>query len=212
MTSASLSLTPLPLTHEAIEKGVERGREGRGSVYVFAVLSSAKWGVNCNWNAMLTSPYALIVSSVTHIGFPGGGDPGSCISVVAPGSGDGVGLVTCDVGDSEHLLGKCNTNFGKDDAASSAAIVSGIVALMIQANPSLTWRDIRRILIETAHSVGETGWRRNGAGLLVHPHFGFGMVNAQQAVHSALSLSLSPQPHRRPMRVTTGIFSSTRSF
>ena len=208
----SIFLTSRPHTHAAIARGVDEGRGRKGSVYIFSVPSLAKVGANCNWDSMMTSPFAIVVSSVTHAGFPAAGVPGSCISLTAPGSGDGVGLVTCDVGDTEHSLGKCNTNFGKDSAASSAAIASGVVSLMIQANPTLTWRDIRRILIETARPIGASGWRSNGARLQVHSYFGFGMIQAEHAVHRAIAESSLSIP-AVPFRIQTGTpFRSNQSW
>ena len=43
-------------------------------------------------------------------------------------------------------------------------IVSGVVALMLQANPNLTWRDVKHILANTAQKNDPTdaGWSLNG--------------------------------------------------
>jgi serine protease AprX len=57
----------------------------------------------------------------------------------------------------------------------AAPHVSGIVALMLEANPMLDWRDVKRILQETATNVpGEEAWET-----------GAGYVNAHAAVAMA---------------------------
>jgi hypothetical protein len=57
----------------------------------------------------------------------------------------------------------------------AAAEVSGVVALMIERNPSLTPAAVRRILMDTATRLGPKGNR----------DFGAGLVNAYEAVRAA---------------------------
>ncbi|MEQ9284286.1 MAG: S8 family serine peptidase [Marinovum algicola] len=90
--------------------------------------------------------------------------------------------------------------FGGTSAATP--VVSGVVALMLQANPDLGWRDVQNILaISAAHtgsayggsgSGSEVGdWLANGAGnwngggMSFHHSYGFGMVDAFAAVRMA---------------------------
>jgi serine protease AprX len=54
--------------------------------------------------------------------------------------------------------------------------VAGIVALMLDANPSLGWRPVERILTETARDLGKPGFDHA---------FGYGMANAFRAVERA---------------------------
>jgi hypothetical protein len=58
----------------------------------------------------------------------------------------------------------------------AAAEVSGVVALMLERNPSLTPADVRRILMATATDLGPKGR---------DPGFGAGLVNALRAVTGA---------------------------
>jgi hypothetical protein len=60
----------------------------------------------------------------------------------------------------------------------ASAQVSGVAALLIERNPSLTPGDVRRILTRTAKSLGPRGSERD---------FGAGLVDAYQAVSSARS-------------------------
>jgi subtilisin-like proprotein convertase family protein len=63
-------------------------------------------------------------------------------------------------------------------------MVAGVVALMLQANPNLTWRDVQHILVETALQVNpfDSDWVTNAADYLVNQKYGFGLVDADGAV------------------------------
>ena len=58
---------------------------------------------------------------------------------------------------------------------------------MLQANPDLTWRDVRYILARTARKVDptDTDWINNDAGIPVNHKYGFGVVDAAAAVTMA---------------------------
>jgi hypothetical protein len=56
--------------------------------------------------------------------------------------------------------------------------------LCIEANPNLTWRDVRYILAMSAEKIDDTDpdWTTNGAGYPVNHKYGFGRINAKGAV------------------------------
>ena len=78
-------------------------------------------------------------------------------------------------------------------------MVSGVVALMLEANSALTWRDVKHILATTAtqvdtsfsaaatNGINYVNWVTNSAGLKFHPWYGFGAVDATAAVNAATS-------------------------
>jgi len=66
----------------------------------------------------------------------------------------------------------------------AAPIVSGAVALMLQANPSLTPENVKAILQATAVSSGRYDQLTQGAGFL----------NARAAVEMARALAAEPPP------------------
>ena len=39
----------------------------------------------------------------------------------------------------------------------SAAMASAIIALALEANPSLTWRDVQHLVVKTSRPLGEMG-------------------------------------------------------
>ena len=69
---------------------------------------------------------------------------------------------------------------------------------MLDANPNLTWRDVKHILLTTATQIdasntytylgiNQYSWIENAAGYKHHTSYGFGKVNAAAAVTSALN-------------------------
>ena len=70
----------------------------------------------------------------------------------------------------------------------------GVVGLILEANPSLSWIDIQDILVNTAVLTrtmqDQKGIIQNSVGLKYHPLFGFGLVHAKKAVDAALGFVL----------------------
>jgi subtilisin family serine protease len=94
----------------------------------------------------------------------------------------------------------CNYTSTFNGTSSAAPTVSGVVALMLEANSDLTWRDVKHILATTADQVGsdtdysytyqglvQYEWETNAAGYKFHNWYGFGKVDAAEAVSVASS-------------------------
>lgn len=111
---------------------------------------------------------------------------------------------------SEYNPG-CNYTNTFNGTSSAAPNASGVVALIAEANPDLTWREIRYILAATATQVipndpevelnvgngtfiAHQGWVENAAGYSFNNKFGFGRPNAGAAVELARSGSVSLPP------------------
>jgi len=64
------------------------------------------------------------------------------------------------------VLGNENYDYTQrmNGTSSAAPIVSGVIALMLEANPNLTYRDIRIILAKTArkNDPNSLKWKTNG--------------------------------------------------
>lgn len=63
-------------------------------------------------------------------------------------------------------------------------VVSGVVALMLEANPELGWRDVQGIFASTSQKTDSTdeSWTTNAAGFNHSYKYGFGLVDAYAAV------------------------------
>lgn len=91
--------------------------------------------------------------------------------------------------------------------SSATPVTSGSIALILEANPNLTWRDVKYILAQTATKVDpdfqgvsvqlknsagtmetvllDQGWIENAAGYHFSNWYGFGRVNVEEAVKLA---------------------------
>lgn len=186
---------PGPLTRAALATGATTGRGGLGSIYVWAAGNGLDADDNSNFDGYANSRYTIAVSAVDHAGRQAWySEPGANILIAAPSSGgtalvDAGGIVTTDrTGTlgyntvSTASGGDYATDFGGTSAATPA--VAGVVALMLEANPGLGWRDVQQVLARSArrNDAGDAAWTRNGAGLWINDKYGFGVVDAAAAV------------------------------
>ena len=92
--------------------------------------------------------------------------------------------------DKSIILSDCKEQFATSilpNNSIASAIVTGVVALMLEAKPDLKWRDIKYILANTAIELESSV--KNKAGYNVDDHYGFGLIDAEQAVKMAKNYS-----------------------
>ena len=104
----------------------------------------------------------------------------------------------------KRLNKDCDYTSVMNGTSAAAPTVTGVVALMLEANPNLTWRDLRLILAKTSRQVdpniapvklalasgeyiAEPAWTTNAAGMKFHNWYGYGLVDAAAAVAMAKS-------------------------
>jgi len=186
--------TAKPLATYELYSGAMEGRDRLGTTYVFAAGNDGDTGGNVNYNSFANSRFAIAVGAVDSSGKAAfDTTPGASVLVSAFGGTANKPIITTDLpGQDGYDLSNYTTNqFGASSSTSgtsaAAATVSGVVALMLQANSTLTWRDIRYILATTARKVDPTDpdWTQNGAGYWVNDTLGFGLVDANAAVQKA---------------------------
>lgn len=170
---------------DALDNLVTNGRDGLGTSVVFAAGNAGPTS-SSNYHNMQNSPMTIAVGAVDAAGNPSAFTSlGANVLVSAPGRD----VYTTDLkGRFEEVAG---TSF-------AAPAVSAVIALMLEANPDLGYRDIQKILALSARREGLTdealhgdGWQYNGAahhnggGMHHSDAFGFGFVNAHDAVRLA---------------------------
>ncbi|MDC1124039.1 S8 family serine peptidase [Gammaproteobacteria bacterium] len=102
---------------------------------------------------------------------------------------------------NKAINSECNYTSTFGGTSSAAPTVAGVMALIISANPELTWRDVKHIIASTSDQVGTDSdytydfqginqyeWETNSAGYKFHNWFGFGKINAADAVDMALTM------------------------
>ena len=120
-------------------------------------------------------------------------------------------------------LGDYTSRFSGTSAAAPNA--SGAVALLLEAQPELTWRDVKHILAKTARRlpagiprvrvafggtpvVLQHDWITNAAGYRFHNWYGFGAIDVDAAVALATTHapdSLGVFTESAPVRLATGV-------
>ena len=201
------------ITEAGYRDGVQNGRNGKGYIYVksagngFDVPADyGSTGIDCqkkDWKLHLTCTSTaqagpknmkeqIVVGALRGNNKASFSTPGSSIWVTAPGTN-----IVTSTNSTEY-----STWF--QGTSASAPVVTGLVALMLEANPDLGWRDVKHILAKTATRVNPTfqpitlsvngqdhiavdGWTENAAGYNFHIFHGFGRVNSQLAVNMASS-------------------------
>lgn len=184
---------PGPLARKAFFDGITQGRGGLGSIFVWASGNGGHNGDSCACDGYTNSIYTLSISSSSENGLvPWYSE--ACASTVATTYSSGAQrekqILTTD------LRKQCTDSHTGTSA--SAPLAAGIIALVLEANPSLTWRDVQHIVIQTARQANLVAddWVVNGVGRKVSHHYGFGLMDAAAMVELALTWKTVPEQHR----------------
>jgi subtilisin-like proprotein convertase family protein len=183
---------------------------------------------NTNTSEDHNHPYVILAAAVNAKGkIASYSSPGSGLWVASAGGESGsttpamltTDILSCDDGFSTSsssvagfnkgalaLNSNCNYTSIMNGTSSATPVLAGIVALMLEANPNLTWRDVKHILAVTADKINystaaiphpggasyalsgytyDYSYVRNAAGYDYSNTFGFGRVNANNAVTMA---------------------------
>lgn len=173
----------------AISKAAREGRGGKGCVILFAAGNEDVDFVNLYAAHPDVICVAASDSNDQHAPYS---NRGREVTVCAPSNGYWPLLAARPIwaeGSIEDFYygdgidrGIRYQHFGGTSAATP--IVAGVCALILSANPNLTAREVKKILMQTADKIGSPSDYVNGHSL----KFGYGRVNALQAVEEALRL------------------------
>jgi len=172
---------PGVLIKRAFVNGINKGRGGLGSIYVFASGNGGAQEDNCNFDGYTNSIYSITVGAVDRMGqHPYYSELCSAQMVVTYSSGSGDFIHTTDVGTQ-----KCTDRHGGTSAA--APLAAGIFALALGVRPDLTWRDLQHLCVQTAQMVDETDedWITVTDGRKFNHKYGFGKLDAYKLVEAA---------------------------
>lgn len=73
-------------------------------------------------------------------------------------------------------------------------MAAGIIALALEANPLLTWRDVQHIIVLTSRPLNlkAPDWKKNALGRSVSHSYGYGLMDASAMVKKARNWKLMP--------------------
>lgn len=178
------------------------GRNGLGTI---VVQSAGNDNVDANGDGTNASRLTITVAATDASGNAADyTNFGQSILVAAPAAGMTTDITDTggynDGAESASYNGNYTSTFGGTSAATP--VVSGVIALMLDANEGLGWRDVQNILAMSATHTGSsitgpgTGFEDgswfinaadnwNGGGMHFHVNYGYGMVDAFGAVRMA---------------------------
>ena len=177
-----------PDVESAIQDVVTTGRRGKGCLVFCATGNEYSQRIGFPSN----HPSALAVGACNDRGKRSKySDRGKGIQFVAPSDDPDrsrQGISTTDV--SIKNRGYSKTLYTRDFSGTSSAtpLAAGVGALVLSVNPSLTWKQVRSILRSTADKIDFGGGTyKNGYSI----HYGYGRVNAFEAVKRAAAANQS---------------------
>ncbi|CAJ0961257.1 unnamed protein product, partial [Mesorhabditis belari] len=184
---------PGPLAREAFYRGIKNGRGGKGNIFVWASGNGGSRQDSCSADGYTTSVYTLSISSATfdnHRPWYLEECPSSIATTYSSANINQPAIVTVDVPSG---CTKMHTG-----TSASAPLAAGIIALALEANPQLTWRDMQHIVLRTANAkplLNNPGWSINGVGRHISNKFGYGLMDGGALVKVAKTWRQTPEQH-----------------
>jgi subtilisin family serine protease/subtilisin-like proprotein convertase family protein len=177
----------------SIDFAVQRGRDGKGCVILFAAGNSGRayGGESSDDDPLAAYDKVISVGSSNSSDlYSTYSEPGLTLDVVAPSNDDrfgSLGITTTDrTGDVGYntLPNQTGNNNNYTDTfggtSSACPLVAGVVGLLLSSEPSLNYQEVRQRLIESADKIDANNqtpgiaYDENGHS----PTYGYGRVNA----------------------------------
>ncbi len=178
-----------PIEADALETVTSQGREGKGGILVWAAGNGSLID-RTDYDGFASSRHTIAIGAIGHLGVRAiYNERGSSMMGVAWSDGN--------VDTSNNNLQRriytttasSNSAYTQSFGGTSAAapLASGAVALVLEANPDLTWRDVQHLVVDTALPVdpGDPLWTTNGAAHAFSDNYGFGRLDAAAMVTAA---------------------------
>ena len=184
-----------------MQKGVTENRDRLGTVYLISAGNGRDKGDDESYDGFSSSRFGIAVAAVNRGGNQSSySESGMAVAISAFGGEfqqPDVMWTTNNTGDAALALktesfptSEAPVNYTDSFNGTSAAApqVSGAVALLLEKNPKLGYRDVKEILMSTGNRAGLKGkdeFFKNGAGFMLSHSFGAGLVNVAGALELA---------------------------
>lgn len=175
-------------TLAAFRRGAASGRGGLGTAVAITGGNEFGAGYDTNYWQLTSSRHVATVAAMAEDGTTADwATPGASVLVTAPGEF----MTAVDI---TGASGYSSTDYSLfSGTCGSTPLVAGVMALMLDANANLGYRDLYEILAYSAVLTADPGWtwqangaaNWNGGGLHVSHRAGYGLVDAHAAVRLA---------------------------
>lgn len=191
---------PGHLMKKTLEDGVKHGRNGKGNIFTWAGGNGKSQADNCNYDGYASSRFTIAIGALDYDGKQSWySEPCAALMGVTPSSGSGRGITTTDLtGNQGHSRGECTNSFG--GTSSAAPLAAGVLAMVLESRPELTWRDVQHIIAKGATPVDEglltDSWTQNSRGYKHSHSYGFGLLVAPTLISVAKKHKLVPKEQK----------------
>jgi len=195
----------------AIDYAIEKGRNGKGCVITWA---AGNGNEDVKFDEYASYPKVIAVAACNDFGkrsiYSDFGEAVWCCfpsndfhapqmnhpRPLTPGiwTTDRLGRTGYNSGgfNAENLIGDLDGHYTATFGGTSSACpgVAGVAALMLEANPDLTWQEVREIIKNSCDRIDEEMGNYNANGH--SPFYGYGRLNAVKAVQNAKAAAQQP--------------------
>jgi len=183
------------LYEDIMQKGTSDLRDQKGRIYIFSAGNDRDEYGNANLQYSASNRYAIIVAALQHDNkYATYSNPGSNVLVCGYSGNyyqDSPTIATTTIMGTSSNSGDINTKttwsedtnqnytFTMNGTSAASPVVSASIALVLEACPDLTWRDVKYLVAKNAKQVDTSNntWVQNGAGLWHSIDYGFGLIN-----------------------------------
>lgn len=188
---------PDTIVLRAILDGILYGRNGLGSIFIFAAGNGGHLD-NCNMDGFANSPFTITIGAITRKDqSPPYMESCAAMLAVTYSNDETTSIATCDTSNT------CTLRHSGTSAA--APLAAGIYALLLSTRPDLTWRDVQALTIESSMSCSPShgSWSRNGIGKMFSHRFAYGKMDANRLIQNAKKWKRLGPPVILPMLTKT---------
>lgn len=188
---------------EILELASKELRNGKGRIFTFAAGNEREKYGNSNLSYLANNRFAITVAALNHKdSYSFYSNPGSNVLVSAYG---GERYYEAPTIATTLLMGQSyyeeelhnekgaltspldtqrNYTVAMNGTSGATPMVSGAIALTLQACPQLTYRDVKWLIAHSATKVDIDNheWRQNGAGLWHNINYGYGKINTKKMI------------------------------